>query len=210
MRTTTILAAGALTIGGIAAAPALASADGAADGGGMMTSDAMMTAGAPTAWRDRPGFCGMDVVDQPSGTLDAAARAELRQFTERAKLARDLATAFADRYAAFPVPFVHAQTMRLTMLRVLLDRYAVDDPTPGLDGHFPDPAVQAEYDRLLAQGRSGRTAALGVMRGLERRTAADLTTASTRATAPDVRHTYLHLLVAANRQLRAALAWSGR
>jgi hypothetical protein len=201
MKTTRILAAGALTLGGITAAPALAMA-GEASAGTMMAGGGMMAAD----WRDRPGFCGMDVLDQPSGTLDAAARAELRQLAERAKLAHDLAAAFADRHAAFPAGFAHAQTMRLIMLRVLLDRYGLDDPTRAAY----TPAVQAEYDRLLAEGRTGRAAALGVVRRLEQRTVADLSAALERATAPDVRHTYLHLLVAANRLLRAAQAWSGR
>jgi hypothetical protein len=161
-------------------------------------------------WRDRPGFCGRDRLDQPSGALDAAGRAELSAVAVRTKLAHDLYAALADRYAPFPAGLAHSLTMRLVLLRALLSRHGVDDPTLEPAGSFPDEAVQAEYERLVVQGGVDRAAAVRVVRDLERRTAQSLSAALARTSAADVRQVYLHLLVAAERQSRMAQAWGGR
>lgn len=178
----------------------------------MIGSHARTESAAPFAggWRDRPGFCGLDRLDQPSGTLDAAGRAELSTVAIRTKLAHDLYAAFADRYAPFPTGLAEARTMQLVMVRALLDRYGVDDPTLEPAGRFPDPTVRAEYERLIAQGGADRAAAVRVIRDLERHTARTLTAALARTAAADVRQVYLHLLVAAERQSRKAQAWGGR
>ena len=63
----------------------------------------------PGAWRNRAGFCAVDALAQPAGTLDLAQRARLRALAARTKLAHDLVAAFADRYGAFPVQLIEAQ-----------------------------------------------------------------------------------------------------
>jgi len=49
------------------------------------------------AWRDRTGFCGVDPLDQPAGSLDLGQREHLRVVAERIRLTHDLLAGFADR-----------------------------------------------------------------------------------------------------------------
>jgi hypothetical protein len=169
------------------------------------------TASPARSWRDRSGFCGVDVLDQPSGVLDSVQRATLSVVAERCKIAHDLLAEFADRFEAFPAQLVTPRTQELAAVRLLLDRYGMADPTAGRDiGTFRDAATQAEYDRLLAYGGGSRAAALDVTTRLARGTAFLLERALPALTARDVRHTYVHLLVAAHQQVRITQAWGGR
>ncbi len=196
-RTLGIVAAGVLTVGGAVAAPALAQ-DRAAP--------AAPTAVPMMGWRDRAGFCGMDLAGQPSGTLTATQRTSLRAVTERTRLAHDLYAAFADRYATFPAQLVLAETQQLETLRALLARYGEPDPMAGR----LDPTLRAEYDRLRTYGDTSRAAALEVVRQMSRGTADLVQPELSGLTAPDVRHAYLHVLMAAGGHLRLAQAWRGR
>ena len=163
------------------------------------------------SWRDRSGFCGMDLLDQPSGTLTEEGKALLIDVALRTKLGHDLLAEFADRYAAFPAQLVGAQTRELAAIRVLLDRYSVPDPTAGLPpGVFVRSDVQARYDRLLTEGSRDRAGALTVGTQLAAATVTTLDEAIRHIDAPDVRHTLLHLIMAAHQQIRLAQAWSGR
>ena len=83
------------------------------------------------------------------------------------------------------------------MVRTLLDRYGLADPTTSLAaGQFSDPAVQATYDRLLAQGQATEAAAVQVGQTVEQTDIDDLTAAREGLTAADVRQVYEHLLAA--------------
>ena len=64
-------------------------------------------------------------------------------------------------------------------------------------------AVQATYDRLLAQGQVNEAAALQVGQTVEQTDIADLTAAQEGLTAADVRQVYEHLLVASQHHLAA-------
>ncbi|MGA5302472.1 DUF2202 domain-containing protein [Nucisporomicrobium flavum] len=168
----------------------------------------MPTAAPSEAWRDRAGFCAPDRAVLPSGPVPPAQVALLIELAQRTKLGHDLLAVFADRYAAFPHS-APSQTRELTALRQLLERHGLADPSAGLGaGLFADPGVQARYDRYLAEGRTGRAAALDVVR----RTAAEvvrmLDDARPGLAAPDVRQVCLHILLAAHRQIRVAQAWS--
>jgi hypothetical protein len=171
----------------------------------------MMDVSPARTWRDRSGFLGLDVPNQPSGCLDPAGREVLRDMAQRTKVAHDLLVAFADRYDAFPVQLIDAQTRELASVRVLLERYGVADPTAGLPaGLFADADVQERYDRLLADGLRDRASALEVSTRLAGDAASALGEALGHLHAPDVRHIYLHLLLAAHQQIRLGQAWSGR
>ncbi|GAA3950383.1 DUF2202 domain-containing protein [Actinoplanes auranticolor] len=163
------------------------------------------------AWRDRAGFCGADVLDQPAGSISPAQRVHLRAVAEQIKMVHDLFAAFADEYAPFPTELVAAQTRELVAVGLLLARYAVADPGAQLPpGVFSDAAAQRDYERLRARGRAGRSAALRVVATALRETVALLDPLPADLTAPDMRNVYLQLLVSSRRQCRIVQAWSAR
>jgi hypothetical protein len=163
------------------------------------------------AWHDRSGFCGMDVLDRPSGTLRRGQDRRLRELAGRARVALDLFTVFAARYEAFPDELVHTRSRELTAIRLLLDRYGLPDPTAGpAVGVCTDAALQAAYDGLLAEGLRSRADVLRVTARLGAELVAMLGRDLPDMDAPDVRYTYQHLLVAAHEQVRLAHMGSGR
>jgi len=163
------------------------------------------------SWRDRAGFCGMDLLDQPSGELSDGMKSLLSGLAEHTKLSHDLLAAFTDRYEVFPAQLVGARTRELSAIRLLLGRYGVPDPTAGLPaGKFLRSDMQFRYDRLLGEGMRDRISALAVGTRLADTTVTILDEALRHLDAPDVRHTFLHLVMAAHQQIRLAQAWSGR
>lgn len=158
------------------------------------------------------GQCLDPAVTAEKGTLTAGQQATLAAMAQEEKLAHELYVAFAARYDA--VVFDHiaaAETRHLTAVRTLLDRYGLTDPTAGKPaGQFSDPAVQATYDRLLAQGQAGQTAALQVGQQVEQTDINDLRAALNGLTAPDVRQVYTQLLAASEHHLSAFQRWSTR
>lgn len=239
-RTVILVAAGALGLGGLAvAAPALAgvgplarptsaSTPGPGWHGGMM-GNGSGNGGMMGNGRGGPGYGGMMgagngagmmagggcsglAITAAKGTLTDAQKSTLAAMAQEEKLAHDLYTAFADRYDAVVFDHIAAgETRHLDAVRALLQRYALADPTAGKPaGQFSDPAVQASYDRLLAQGRASQAAALGVGQQVERADIADLRAALDGLTAPDVKQVYTHLLTASQHHLAMFTRWAGR
>ena len=229
MRTTTrraavLVAVGALGLGGVLAAPALAGVGPFADrpvaastpgpgwfGGGAgsgygMGGSGMMGAGA------RDGTCLNPVVTAAKGTVTEQQKARLAAMAQEEKLAHDLYTAFAGKYDAVVFDRIAAsETQHLAAVRILLSRYGVTDPTAGKPtGQFSDAAVQATYDKLLAQGRAGQAAALQAGVTVEQTDIADLTAALDGLSAPDVTQVYTHLRAASQHHLAAFENWSTR
>lgn len=167
---------------------------------------------APTrAWRDRTGFCGVEPLDQPAGSLDLGQREHLRALAGRIKLTHDLLAVFADWYAAFPLELMAAQTRELMAVRALLERYGITDPNAGLpEGAFNVAESRRDYQRLRGQGAMGRAVAFDVIATTLRETTAFLECALPRLAAPDVRSVYLQVAASTLRQLRVVQAWSGR
>jgi hypothetical protein len=210
-RAAVAIAAGFLTVGGAAAIPAALADDVAGPGRGPAAARPMMYGPMP-GYGNRSGICGIDPTTLPAGTLSAAERATLLTLVERMKLGRDLHLFFADRYDA--AVFGHAamsRNQRLAALRTLLVRYDVSDRTADAPvGRFPTPAVQAEYDRLAAEGRTGRAAAMRVAAAVERADVDLLRRALDGEAAGHVRQVYQHLLVAAQHSLLMLETWSRR
>lgn len=149
------------------------------------------TNGEVTALDDRPGV------------LTSRQRATLRAMTERSKLAHDLVTAFADRYAAFPDEAVNARERELVAMRSLLARYGIADPASRRhSGGFAGSGTRIDYRRLLARGSAGLAAALDVTARLASETIVVVPEALSGLTARDVRHAYLDLLAGAREQIR--------
>lgn len=230
-RTATLVAAGTLGLGGLAvAAPALAgngpfgpgpsstaTAAPGARGSGMGPGHGIgsgMGSGSGYAMGSGrgDGVCNRVPVTAQQGTLTAAQKATLASMAQEEKLAHDLYATFAARYDA--VVFDHivaAESQHQTAVRTLLQRYGVSDPTANQPaGTFTDKAVQATYDKLLAQGKQSQSAALAAGQQVERDDIAALKAAANGLTAPDVKQLYANLLTASERHLTAFTRWATR
>lgn len=198
---TAIAAGGLVTVGAVVAIPAFAAGglDGTGNGPGRGAGMGMMVQD-----RQRDGTCLGGVAD-PSGILNESQRAALAANAEEEKLAHDLYTAFAARYDTVVFDRIAAaETAHLNAVRTLMSRYQVTDPTAGqAQGRFATPAVQATYDRLLAQGSASEAAALQVGRTVETTDIDGLRKALDGLTAPDVQRVYQHLLTASQHHLTA-------
>lgn len=223
MKTTTrraaiLVAAGALGLGGLAvAAPALA-------GTGPFGNPTVAASNPGSGWRGgmgmgsgygmgvRDGSCLGPAVTAAQGTLTEQQQVTLAGMAQEEKLAHDLYTAFAGTYDAVIFDRIAAsETQHLTAVRTLLTRYGIADPTAGKPaGQFSDPAVQATYDRLLAQGKADQAAALRVGVTVEQTDIADLAAALNGLSAPDVTQVYTHLRTASQHHLAAFQNWSTR
>jgi hypothetical protein len=180
-------------------------------GPGMMSGTGQ--AGAPrTGTGLRDGSCGDPATAAAKGTLTAAQEETLAAMAQEEKVAQDLYAEFADRYEAVIFDRIGvAETRHLTAVRTLLDRYGLADPTADQPaGQFSDPAVQATFDRLLAQGGTGLAAALTVGREVEQADIDALRAAQDGLTAPDVQQLYHHLLTSSQHHLTAFQRWADR
>ena len=205
-RTATFLAAGVLGLGGLAAAaPALA-------GNGLFAGPG----GGGPGYGMGPGYSscmglGLGVTAE-QGTLTPAQQATLASMAQEEKLAHDLYAAFGARHGSVVLDHIAAaETQHLAAVRTLLGRYGLTDPTANqAAGAFTDAAVQATYERLLAQGEKSLSAALAAGQQVERDDIADLKAALQGLTAPDVEQVYQRLLTASEHHLMAFTMWSHR
>jgi hypothetical protein len=140
-----------------------------------------------------------------SGTLTDAQKATLVTLAEEEKLAYDLYTSFADRYDTKVFDHIsQSECHHLDVMRTLLDRYKIDDPTEGQKaGSFADEKTQKTYDRLLKQGEASEEKALKAGRTVERADVNDLTKAFKGLDAPDVEQVYERLIKMSEKQLEA-------
>jgi len=146
-----------------------------------------------------------DLTNVASGTLTDSQKSAVAALAEEETLAHDLYVAFAGKYST-PVftRIANAETQHLTELRILLDRYAITDPTAGhVVGTFTNADTQKLYNELLAQGSASLVDAYAAARTVESTDIADLTAAKAEVTAPDALQVYTNLLTASQRHLVA-------
>ena len=146
-----------------------------------------------------------DLTSVASGSLTAAQKNTLAAMAEEEKLAHDLYVAFADKYGTTVFTRIpNAETQHLEEVRILLERYAVADPTVGQAmGVFSTTSAQQQYNKLLAQGTASVDAAYAASRTVETTDITDLKSASAGVTAPDVLQVYKNLLAGSQRHLVA-------
>jgi len=146
-----------------------------------------------------------DLTNVASGTLTAAQKNTLAAMAEEEKLAHDLYVAFADKYGTRVFTRIpNAETQHLEEVRILLERYAVADPTVGQAvGVFSTTSAQQQYNKLLAQGTASVDAAYAAARTVETIDITDLKAATAGVTAPDVLQVYKNLLAGSQRHLVA-------
>ena len=131
---------------------------------------------------------GNPAASLPASTeISEATARELLYMAEEEKLAHDLYVALGERFEARQFDNIaRAETKHLDAVRVVLDRYDIDDPTSDASGEFTDPTLQALYDDLLASGSTSLAAAAQAGITVETTDIADLTDAIEGADAPDV------------------------
>ena len=193
---------GAILVGGVAAAVPAFAGNGLGPG---PAAAASYRAGVPGAGNG----VRCDQANWPAGTLTSQQKATLASIAEREKLSRDLYAAYAARYH-IPVftRIAAAETRHLDAIRTVLAAYGVADPTAGkAAGTFATPAVQASYNRLLAQGTASQDAALRAGQAAERVDIAALSTALKGLTAPRLQNVYTNLLDASRTHLATFDNW---
>ncbi|TFC84743.1 DUF2202 domain-containing protein [Cryobacterium sp. TmT2-59] len=161
--------------------------------------------GAEKGTGNRGAGMGAGIADVASGTMTDDEKTAIAAMAEEEKLAHDLYVAFADLYDTPEFSRVaKAEVKHLDAVRTLLERYAVTDPTDGIEaGTFTTDSTQKLYDTLLADGSASQDAALEAARTVEKTDIADLTAAQDGVTAPDVLAVYEHLLAGSERHLVA-------
>ena len=146
-----------------------------------------------------------DLTGVATGTLTDTQKAALAAMAEEEKVAHDLYVAFANAYTT-PVftRIAKAETQHLTEIRVVLDRYDITDPTADqAAGTFTTASFQQLYDAQLAAGKASLEAAYAAGHLIESTDIADLKSARTDVTAPDVLQVYTNLLAGSQRHLTA-------
>jgi hypothetical protein len=176
-----------------------------------MMSARQRTGTTAPAWRERAGFCGVGVLDQPAGILDDAQRAHLVAVAVQLKAAHDVVAGYAGRYSVFPEELSAALARELAAIRALLDRYHLIDRNARLaSGRFADEQTQIRFDHLVCRGNTDRSAAIDVVSEMLGTTVAMIDVALPKVRAPDVRQVYLQLYTTTLRQGRLMQAWSAR
>lgn len=182
---------------------------GTCDGSGAAAGPRSSQAGNGNGNQSRGAGAGTGVhatlTDVASGTLTDAQKSAAAALAEEEKLAHDLYVAFADTYAARTFTRIaNAESQHLAEIRVILERYAIADPTADrAAGSFATAATQRLYDTLLADGSADIEAAYAAARTVESADIAALTTAAAGVTAPDALQVYANLLAGSQRHLVA-------
>ena len=128
-----------------------------------------------------------------AGSVSAATLSDdtvemLQYMVAEEKLARDVYTVLGDEYdvAVFD-NIARAEARHMSSVRVLLERYGIDDPTAGDPaGEFDNATLQGLYDDLVAKGLTSLTNAADVGITIEKVDIADLDDAIATTDAADV------------------------
>lgn len=99
-----------------------------------------------------------------NAATDPSTATMLQDMVVEEKLAHDVYETLGETYEARQFDRIaNSEDRHQDAVRRLLDRYDVVDPTAGdAVGEFDDPAIQAMYDDLVAQGQVSLEAAAGV------------------------------------------------
>jgi hypothetical protein len=141
----------------------------------------------------------------PAAELTPEEAADLAYMREEEKVAQDVYLAFHEQWS-LPVfaNIAAAEATHMAAVGALLDRYGLADPAAGHPaGVFDDPALQALYDDLVAQGSQSLAAALYVGTIIEEVDILDLEESIARTGQADIKLVYQNLLRGSGNHLRA-------
>ena len=172
------------------------------------------TAGGPPAWSggasEWNGGVSVGHADLasrieglPVTTLTAGEIDGLLWMREEEKLAHDVYVTLGESWGDRVFENIaRAETIHMEAVKALLDRHGIDDPVgDNAVGVFTDPAIQALYDDLVAEGRTSRVAAMTVGARIEELDISDLRERTT--TTQDIALVYAELERGSENHLRA-------
>ena len=146
---------------------------------------------------------GTSVLDIPASDLSAEEAAALLFMREEEKLARDVYNALYVTWGQQTFTNIaSSEQMHMDEIKVLLDRYALTDPALA-PGQFTDPALQALYTQLVAQGNLSLADALKVGAAIEEIDIRDLQTRMAETDNADIQQAYTNLMNGSYSHLKA-------
>ena len=166
----------------------------------------LLTIGVATAVQAAPTPTPIPTV---SATAAAALVTNLTHMRDEERLARDIYTALAAKYAQ-AAPFVNiarSEQVHFDTIGLLLTRYGVTDPSAGKKpGSYADTALQALYDKLLTSGSASLTNAYDVGIAVENLDIADLKAAIGQTSQADAKVAFTNLMNGSQNHLAAFTA----
>ncbi|MGA0092411.1 MAG: DUF2202 domain-containing protein [Candidatus Nanopelagicales bacterium] len=113
----------------------------------------------------------------PANAADQETVEMLTFMVQEEKMARDLYLEFADEYGVRQfINIATSEQKHMDAVRVLLDRYGIEDPTVGdAIGEFDNAEIQALYDKLYDKGMTSLAKAAKVGITVEKVDIADIT-----------------------------------
>ena len=144
-----------------------------------------------------------------TATADTTLSTNLTHMRDEERLARDIYTALAAKYAS-AAPFVNiarSEQVHFDTMGLLLTRYGVADPSAGKNpGTYAEPALQSLYDKLLASGSESLAKAYDVGVAVENLDIADLKAAISQTSQADVKAAFTNLMNGSANHLAAFTA----
>jgi len=137
---------------------------------------------------------GAGITTIPASDLSEEEAASLLFMREEEKLARYV---YTKMYELWGLPIfqkiAESEQMHMDQIKQLLDRYDLTDPALA-PGQFTDPALQALYDQLVAQGSVSLADAMNVGVLIEQTDIADLQARIAQTDNADIQMVYSNLL----------------
>lgn len=145
------------------------------------------------------------ITAQPAGALTTDEIAGLLYMREEEKLAHDVYLALYEQWGMNIFENIAgSEATHTEAVRTLISRYGLDDPVASNDvGVFTDPALQALYDQLMAQGGESLAGALRVGAAIEEIDILDLEERLAQTSQPDIILVYQNLTAGSRNHLRA-------
>jgi hypothetical protein len=146
---------------------------------------------------------GIFVLDIPASDLSPEEEAALLFMREEEKLARDVYNTLSATWGIQSFSNIaSSEQMHMDEIKILLDRYALTDPALA-PGQFTDPALQALYTQLVAQGSLSIGDALKVGAAIEEIDIRDLQTRMAQTDNADIQQVYTNLMNGSYNHLKA-------
>jgi len=175
------------------------------------TALGLATAGLLTVGWTTTVYAAPTPMPTPTATAaaDSTLSTNLTHMRDEERLARDIYTALAAKYAS-AAPFVNiarSEQVHFDTMGLLLTLYGVADPSAARNpGTYADPALQSLYDKLLASGSESLAKAYDVGVAVENLDIADLKAAISQTSQADVKAAFTNLMNGSANHLAAFTA----
>lgn len=138
------------------------------------------------------------------GSLSEQEIADLVFMREEEKLAHDVyATLYSQWGLSVFENIASSELVHTEAIKVLLDRYGIDDPAQSQVGVFTDPDLQTLYNQLVLRGSTSLTEALKVGAAIEEIDILDLQARIAETNIQDISQVYENLILGSENHLRA-------